>query len=237
MVPTLEYIKQKFAHFNQLIFQDRVPQVPISMGHSKTQLGCVRYKVKRKPDGTKEVYNLRLTISAHYDLPEAEVEDTLIHEMMHLYIHSRQLQDSSPHGRLFRQLMDHINQHFGRHITISYKGNGSQGQPGTSAGAAASPARKKRLVCVCQLPGGRTGVTVAPKTRIFEFWRALPQIAGVTGCRWFVSTAPLFGRLPKSLKPTVYCATRPEELEAALRDPSTCELEKVGNTIKTVKRG
>lgn len=124
MRPTVTYIEQRFREFNREIFRDELPDLPIKLSNAQRFLGKLCYKKQRsllglfgKPKYTDFV----LWINTKYDLDEREVEDTIIHEMIHYYIAYKGIEDTSTHGRVFRTIMKEINQKFGRHITISYK--------------------------------------------------------------------------------------------------------------------
>ncbi len=108
MKATIPYIEQKFEEFNRQIFGGKLPRIPVQLSHAKTFLGQCVYKKRRKLLGRTELYDFQLRINARIDLPERELEDIIIHEMIHYYIGYHQLKDTSAHGRLFRQLMDDI---------------------------------------------------------------------------------------------------------------------------------
>ena len=69
----------------------------------------------------EEHYDFRLRINTRIDLPEEEIEDTIIHEMIHYFIEVNKMEDSSAHGPLFLHMMNTINEKFGRHLTVSRK--------------------------------------------------------------------------------------------------------------------
>lgn len=55
------------------------------------------------------------------DLPEDVVKDTIIHEMIHYYIMSNQMQDTAPHGKLFIAKMQEINRKFNRNLAVTHR--------------------------------------------------------------------------------------------------------------------
>lgn len=127
MKATVTYIEQKFEEFNRQIFGGKLPKIPVELSDAKTFLGQCVYKRRRKPFGKTELYDFRLRINTRIDLPEREVEDTIIHEMIHYYIGYNQLKDASAHGPLFLSIMNEINRKFGRHLTVSHKNQGAAG--------------------------------------------------------------------------------------------------------------
>lgn len=119
MIPTIPYLQERFKYFNTLCFGGALPEVPIRLSNARSFLGKVEYKIRR---GLLQKHtNILIRISIRYDRPEKEVEDVLIHEMIHLYIIVRKLKDTSAHGRQFRAIMNELNRKYGRNIRISHK--------------------------------------------------------------------------------------------------------------------
>ena len=123
MIPTIPYIEEKFDEFNKLIFGGELPRIPIVLGSATRVVGAFSCKVRRNFWGKKEYSDLKLRFSKKFDLPENELEDVIIHEMIHYYIHFKNLKDKSAHGPLFKNLMNQINKNFGRKISIRYRGS------------------------------------------------------------------------------------------------------------------
>ena len=109
MKTTVEYIEHKFNEFNALMFNGELPMLPIKLSNARTFLGQLGYKKRQKEDGKMECYDFVLRINTKYELPESEIEDTLIHEMIHYFIHWHQLEDTSQHGEMFHMMMNGIN--------------------------------------------------------------------------------------------------------------------------------
>ena len=119
MIPNLPYIVQKFNEYNSLCFEGKLKPIAIKMSRARKFLGQVAYMRKRNPDGTCHYYQFIFKISTAFDLPEELIEDTILHEMIHYYILSNQIQDSSAHGIVFCQMMNQINQKFNRSQSCS----------------------------------------------------------------------------------------------------------------------
>ena len=47
MIPTKQYIEQKFKEFNSLMFGGRLPAIPVEMSDAKTFLGKFVYKTRK----------------------------------------------------------------------------------------------------------------------------------------------------------------------------------------------
>lgn len=121
MIATLPFLQNRFETFNNDYFGGTLPPVPIKLGRAVRSLGSCTYKKRRRLFGRFINYGFCIHISTHYDLPEAELEDILLHEMIHYEILVNQWKDSSAHGKLFRQRMAAFNTQYGRHIRISYR--------------------------------------------------------------------------------------------------------------------
>lgn len=202
MKPTVEYIQRKFEEFNRLIFNNDLKPLPIHVSHAKSTLGGVTFKHRHKWLGKEEYYDFAMRISTRFDLPEPEIEDIIIHEMIHYYILSHQMRDTSPHGQLFKQMMNDINQRHKRHITISRRSSPTEQNLDQQA--------RLHYLCVAELPDGRTTVMVSARTKVFYMWRTIPQLFTVKSITWYVSTDPYFNRFPNAIKPRLFLVDRDE---------------------------
>lgn len=210
MIVTLAYLRQKFALYNQQVFEGRLPVPRLKVNNSRSMLGCVRYKSKKQLFRQRVFYDFTLSISAFYDLEENVLEDTILHEMIHLDILSNHMIDDSAHGPLFRQKMAEINSRFGRHITISHRGKLQQ-----------APKDKpvQNVLAVSQLEDGSWGITRPSQSKVFELYRDLPKYFHLKETRWYNSRNPYFCSIPRSLRPKIYKITKEEldkELEGAI---------------------
>jgi len=209
MRPTKEYIERKYEELNNLCFGGELPVVPIQMSRARTYLGQLGFKRRRRLLRGWENYSFVLRISVRIDLPEDEVIDTLLHEMIHLAIASRQQKDTSTHGRLFRQMMADINKRYGRHITISHRKTKTEQEQDTQ--------RRTHLICVSTFNTGEQGITIAAKSRIFSLWNLMPHFPKVIATEWLLSYDPFFNRFPRALTPKIYHIEK-EALKEHLRD-------------------
>ena len=220
MRPTQAYIERRFSEFNAQYFGGQLPTVPVRLTSARTYLGQLGFKRKRTLLGSTKNYDFVLRISIRADLPEQEVEDTLLHEMIHLYIASKQLKDTSAHGRLFRQLMADINRRHGRHITISHRRTTAEQDQDTQ--------RRLHLLCVSTFDSGERGITIAAKSRVFQLWDMMPAFPHVVETRWYATYAPYFNRYPRSLVPKIY-RINPADLTLHLQ--SARPIRREGSTL------
>lgn len=208
MRPTQQYIERRFGEFNEQYFGGQLPTVPVRLTSARSYLGQLGFKRRRTLLGTRNS-DFVLRISTRTDQPEQEIEDTLLHEMIHLYIASRQLKDTSAHGPLFRQLMADLNSRHGRHITISHRR--------TAAEQAQDTQRRLHLLCVSTFSSGEQGITIAAKSRVFRLWDAMAAFPQVTETRWYATYDPYFNRYPRALTPKIYRISA-ADLAAHLKD-------------------
>ena len=117
---TIDYLRQAFEHYNNLIFDGKLPVPKLKWSRAKTRLGQMACKRKMSWGRTK-FYDFSISVSNYYKLTTEQIDDVLIHEMIHYTIAYTGLKDTSPHGIVFRGMMDKINRTFDRHITISMR--------------------------------------------------------------------------------------------------------------------
>ena len=121
MIVTTDFLEKRFETFNDAYFGGALPPVPLKLSRAVRSLGACTYKKRRKLLGGYKYYDFRIRVSTKYDLPESELEDVLLHEMIHYEILVNQWRDTSAHGRLFRARMKEFNERYGRHIVVSYR--------------------------------------------------------------------------------------------------------------------
>ena len=225
MTPTIADIQQIFYKFNELCFDGKLPLPRIRLSMAKNYLGQLRYKTKKDGKGNKVNYDFCLCISKLHEMDQEKLEDVVIHELIHLFIHYNNIQDTSAHGAVFRRMMEDINTRFHRHITISDR----SGVTSTTN----EQKLKLHLICVAALASGDTGILVCARTKAFEIYDKLPRLYDIRKFNWYYSTDPFFNRYPRSTTPKLYRADK-EELTQHLS--SATELIRVGNVIRPKKK-
>ena len=215
MKPTVEYLEERFDTFNAMCFESALPRIPIKLSNARSFVGRLQYRPVRDWRGRvvrREDFVLR--ISKRFDLPEAEVEDTLIHEMIHYWIALEGLKDSSTHGKLFRAKMKEINERNGRHLSISHKSTPEELDRDTHV--------RDHWFCVSQLADGRTALTVAASTYVSRIRRAFRWSPTVRSQTWYHSTDPWFNRFPRCRTPKLFPVEK-ETLRLHLVDAEALE--------------
>ena len=197
MIPTVEYLEERFDTFNRMCFDGALPRIPIKLSRARTFVGRLIYRPVRDWRGRvvrREDFVLR--ISTYFDLPEAEIEDTLIHEMIHYWIAWKGIKDTSSHGKEFRRIMKEINALHGRHLTISHKSTPEEQDRDTRV--------RDHYFCVSQLADGRTALTVAARPSIARIRRAFRWSPTVRSQTWYHSRDPWFNRYPHCRSPKIF---------------------------------
>lgn len=96
---TIPAIEKKFDIFNAQFFENRLPHVQFIISNSKCHLG--RYSSRW------DEMRPKITISTYYKVSEEDVENTLIHEMIHLY-EDKVLHVQPSHTRTFKTKANEI---------------------------------------------------------------------------------------------------------------------------------
>ena len=218
---TVTDIQGIFNKFNALCFDGKLPMPQIRIGHAKSYLGQLRYKVKKERNGRRTYSDFSLNFTQRYELDQQKLEDVVIHEMIHYYIHYNNIQDTSAHGVVFRKMMDDINVRFNRNITISDR----SGLPASEE----KQQRKMHLVCVATLKTGETGVAVCARTRAFEIYDELPRRYDILKFNWYFTYDEYFNRFKRTNTAKLYRANK-EEIDQHLANAS--ELERMGYVIR-----
>lgn len=224
MKASLAYIERKFKEYNELCFEGELKPLPFKLSNARTFLGQVAFMREKKPDGTWHYYGFVFRINAKIDLPEEEVEDTILHEMIHYWILSNQMQDTAPHGEIFIKKMKEINVKFNRNLSVSHKVTKEEHDKDTEV--------RQHLICVSRLRNGRRGITIATKSRLFQLWDEISNFPHIAEWRWVVTTDPFFNRFPRASSLKIY-PVNTDELEAHLKDAK--EMVRRDNSIMIKK--
>lgn len=106
MTLTINYIESAFVKYNALYFNGVLRKPTFRITNSKRQLGTLQ--TRRSPFGTK---SFTLSVSNYWDRTEKQYDNTIIHEMIHQYIHQMDIIDNGSHGRHFKAECARINKY------------------------------------------------------------------------------------------------------------------------------
>jgi len=201
--PTVEYIEQRFLEFNDLMFHGSLPLPTIVLSNVKSYVGACTYRKRRKLFGGTEFYDFKLRFNTRVDLHQEELDDTIIHEMIHYSILLGKRRDASAHGPLFREMMSQINHDYNRHITISHKGSRDE---------FLDTKRKMRNIAVVRFKDGKVGIKVLPQnsTNVMSYYRKASSSTEVQSIMIYRSDNQFFSKFPCSSALRVHY--QPEEI-------------------------
>ena len=212
MKPTISFLLHTFKWVNRDIFDNSLPPIEFKIGnaasysgkffHPTTQIGFLR---------TTPNINPYIVISRRYDIPATQIEDIVIHELIHYYIYLSGIKDSSPHGKRFLEIMLQINRDHGRHISVSTRIN-----PQTQA---TDTRTRKKYICISHLETGDLGITICGKTSVLRLHQAISRIPSVKKTEWHISINPWFNRFPMVRSCKIYKISH-ENYEKYLLDPN-----------------
>lgn len=224
MRATIPFIRDRFERFNAQMFGGELPWLPIGLSRARTFVGVCSFKRRRLLGGGVEHYDFKLRISERFDLSESELEDTIIHEMIHYYIGVHQWRDTSAHGRLFRRLMDDINERFGRAVSVSHRSTKGQREGLVDGGA------RYRVVAVVRFRDGRVGIKVLPRKsqRILYYYCQVGGHRDVAHVALYMTHDAFFNRFPNSSSLKVHFVSE-EELRLPLKGAKVIGVE--GNML------
>lgn len=172
-----------FDELNCLYFNGSLPLPLLKTGVSRTRLGSMVCR-KRRVGILKWRSEYTINISNYYDISEDEFRNVFMHELIHYYISYKGIRDTSPHGRVFRQMMNDMNSR-GWHITV---------QAPRSMTAAKPAVRRDKLYIVLLMTDadGALFATVVNKAYIGELEAALHAAPRIKSWAWYKSCSEYF---------------------------------------------
>lgn len=184
------WMKNNFMRFNTQYFDGVLPLPRLRTGRSRTQLGTMSCKRKTSWGRTK-LYDFTISLSNYYDQTEHQFQSVLLHEMIHLSIAVSGVKDTSPHGVVFRGLMQRLNRD-GWDIQIMTKTRDY-----TKAYTGSATVIAQYIVLALEMNDGKRFLSsVNPKfvRNINQQLRTIPQISHHA---WFTTSDRWFETMPK----------------------------------------
>ncbi|MDE7380795.1 MAG: SprT-like domain-containing protein [Muribaculaceae bacterium] len=222
MIPTLSFLYDRFSRFNIEMFNGKLSTPTIVLTRSTRSLGNISFTKSRK--GGVLTYSLSsLGISKCFDRDESEIEDTLIHEMIHLsQLENGIYNEETAHGPYFRAEMKRINSLYGRNVRISNKGISYSDSEDTII---------LHYFVLTEFKDGVVTITRMASTKVFDFKRQIMSMNNVKTTRWYGSISPELNRFPRCLKLKFY-NVKEETMYKILSHPGTVEMEFVGRNFQ-----
>lgn len=203
----INFLSESFDRFNRECFGGVLPRVRLRISSSVRSLGSLRHPRVMTPSTRPE--SITLSVSNRLDHPRELMEDTVIHEMIHLYILWMRVPDTSAHGPAFRRMMSAINLRHGRNVTVSHRS-----VPGEHA---TDRIVKERLVLITDFDDGIRAVTVCSPVYVGVILGSLPRVHGVKQWRMIRTSDSRFASYRESRTLKFYQPPR-EGLDDLLAD-------------------
>lgn len=223
MKADLGFIREKFRHFNALCFEGKLPEVALRISSSARTMGCLRWT--RQRFRTPRPEDFAIWISNRYDVAPEILEDTLIHEMIHLHIQWNGIRDTSAHGEAFRAHMHRINRDYGRHLSVSHRLSEEERQSDTVV--------RHRLLLVVSWESGPHTVTVLNPRFAIDIIASLKHYHSYRSHSLWLTSGKVFMRYPLSRTSKFYHID-PAVLEQELAKANPVEIE--GTRLRMLPR-
>ncbi|WP_288293074.1 SprT-like domain-containing protein [uncultured Porphyromonas sp.] len=181
-----KWIKYWFDKFNHQYFQGSLPQPGFTISPTRRQMGGFSYAAEKR--GSTTIYTeQRIQLTNFYKLTEREYQNILLHEMVHYYIHFHQIKDTSAHGKVFRSLIDQLNNEYGWEVTITEKA-AMETYPTYEAYAVLLLENKER---------GEYYATVVSRNYLGRIQHQVEKEPSLIHHGWYVTEDPYFATFPK----------------------------------------
>lgn len=187
MKVTTEYLTNEFRKFNCDYFGGGLPTPKLMLSRSKTRLGSFSCKRKMTWRGRK-LTDFTIRISTYYDMSERQVQNVLLHEMIHYSIAYTGLKDTSAHGIVFRGMMDNLNRKYGWEITVM------QNTKGWETTVQRKP--RQRLVLAMKTRDGRCFLSVVNPKYQEALSRQIKMVPEIVQHHWMVTSDDFFSDYP-----------------------------------------
>lgn len=111
MTLTIDYIRGSFIKYNVLYFNNLLKMPNFKITHSKRRLGTLSIRRRANFAFGGYIKEHTISVSDYYDRTEKQYDNTIIHEMIHLYISQNDIIDNGSHGKRFKAECARINKY------------------------------------------------------------------------------------------------------------------------------
>ena len=195
MIVTIDWMEEWFKRFDQEYFGGKLPLPELSLTRAKTRLGQLAFKRASRWGRTK-LYDFKLSMSTYYDMTEQQAKSVLLHEMIHYIIGSTGLKDTSPHGVVFRGMMDNLNRKYGWDIRVMTSTKGWK--------VSERVAEKKKakgpqtyLMLAIELKDGKFYLSRVNPGFARRIEKQLPMVRELRSHRWYTTQESYFEDYPQ----------------------------------------
>ena len=195
MIVTIDWMEEWFKRFDQEYFGGKLPLPELSLTRAKTRLGQLAFKRVSRWGRTK-LYDFKLSMSTYYDMTEQQAKSVLLHEMIHYIIGYTGLKDTSPHGVVFRGMMDNLNRKYGWDIRVMTSTKGWK--------VSERVAEKKKakgpqtyLMLAIELKDGKFYLSRVNPGFARRIEKQLPMVRELRSHRWYTTQESYFEDYPQ----------------------------------------
>lgn len=195
MIVTIDWMEEWFKRFDQEYFGGKLPLPELSLTRAKTRLGQLAFKRASRWGRTK-LYDFKLSMSTYYDMTEQQAKSVLLHEMIHYIIGYTGLKDTSPHGVVFRGMMDNLNRKYGWDIRVMTSTKGWK--------VSERVAEKKKakgpqtyLMLAIELKDGKFYLSRVNPGFARRIEKQLPMVRELRSHRWYTTQESYFEDYPQ----------------------------------------
>ena len=195
MIVTIDWMEEWFKRFDQEYFGGKLPLPELSLTRAKTRLGQLAFKRASRWGRTK-LYDFKLSMSTYYDMTEQQAKSVLLHEMIHYIIGYTGLKDTSPHGVVFRGMMDNLNRKYGWDIRVMTSTKGWK--------VSEMVAEKKKakgpqtyLMLAIELKNGKFYLSRVNPGFARRIEKQLPMVRELRSHRWYTTQESYFEDYPQ----------------------------------------
>ena len=195
MIVTIDWMEDWFKRFDQEYFGGKLPLPELSLTRAKTRLGQLAFKRASRWGRTK-LYDFKLSMSTYYDMTEQQAKSVLLHEMIHYIIGYTGLKDTSPHGVVFRGMMDNLNRKYGWDIRVMTSTKGWK--------VSERVAEKKKakgpqtyLMLAIELKDGKFYLSRVNPGFARRIEKQLPMVRELRSHRWYTTQESYFEDYPQ----------------------------------------
>ena len=195
MIVTIDWMEERFKRFDQEYFGGKLPLPELALTRAKTRLGQLAFKRASRWGRTK-LYDFKLSMSTYYDMTEQQAKSVLLHEMIHYIIGYTGLKDTSPHGVVFRGMMDNLNRKYGWDIRVMTSTKGWK--------VSERVAEKKKakgpqtyLMLAIELKDGKFYLSRVNPGFARRIEKQLPMVRELRSHRWYTTQESYFEDYPQ----------------------------------------
>lgn len=168
MRPTISQMLDWFNEFNRVVFENKLPRVPIKFNNTYRQLGQFYWGAS----------GIGIKISLFYDRTEEQYRNCLLHEMCHLYCYNQGWRDEH-HGHRWQAIADKAYRLTGLYIQRCEDIKGWKPAKGNGAKAAAVKAKKDAPAILVDLDCGSYHFIVKTTKSVLQASSSDGRIKGV----------------------------------------------------------